>query len=181
MRVLLLLILLFTPLLAQAEVSITAQSPLTAAVTKGDVEGVKVAIMNKGNVNSTLSRGGQTLLINAVTTGKTAIARLLIEARANVNLADELGNTPLFYAASGGDVELVDLLLKASARVDAANRQGLTPLMAAARAGQRENVAHLLSAGAKATASDFSGRTALDWAEESRQRSVIALLQKQGR
>ena len=181
MRFLLLLILLFTPLMARAEVSITAQSPLTVAVAKGDVEGVKAAIMNKGNVNSTFSRGGQTLLINAVDTGKIAIARLLIEAHANVNQADSLGNTALFYAAAGDDVEMVDLLVKASARVDAANRQGLTPLMAAARAGQRENVAHLLSAGAKATSSDFSGRTALDWAEEGRQRSVIALLQKQGR
>ena len=67
------------------------------------------------------------------------IAKLLVEAGANVNAADYLGQTPLEWAAKYASHDIVQMLIKAGADVNAESRYG-TVLMA----GTRVAIAKLL-------------------------------------
>lgn len=74
-------------------------------------------------------------------------AQRLIDAGADVNLANSDGDTPLMNAA-GGTPDAVRALLAAGANVNAKNRNGDTALIAAAACGQVDIVNQLLKAGA---------------------------------
>ena len=62
---------------------------------------------------------------------------LLLAAGANVNTADEYGETPLTLACANGNATLIEKLLKAGADAKAARWNGETALMIAAERGQR--------------------------------------------
>lgn len=81
--------------------------------------------------------------------GNTQIARLLLEAGAAPNTADEEGNSPLIVAAWYGNAEAVRLLLARGANRNAANSQGFTALGAARRNGHQEIIALLSAAGSE--------------------------------
>lgn len=63
-------------------------------------------------------QAGCTALYRASADGKEKSVRLLIEAGADVNLANSSGNTPLSVASRNGHVPVVKLLLEAGAVVD---------------------------------------------------------------
>ncbi len=87
-----------------------------------------------------------------------AVARKLLELRANVNALDGVSMTPLHWAARRGNTDMVELLLEAGADVAALNKFDMTPLHEASR----ENVAELLlEAGADLKARDVDGFTPL--------------------
>lgn len=103
-------------------------------------------LLSKGADPSAPSRNPMkvTPLHSAVSgAGDTAIATLLIEAGADVNVAQRHGWTPLHGAAHGGDVEIVTLLIARGADVDARNDDGLTALDMA-RERRHSEVAALL-------------------------------------
>lgn len=69
----------------------------------------------------------------AATTGSLShISRVIIEAGANVNAKDYLGQSPLEWAATHATPAIVKMLIKAGADVNAESRYG-TVLMAARR------------------------------------------------
>jgi len=73
---------------------------------------------------------GNTPLIFAINNGYIEIVRLLLEAKANPEIANETGGRPLTVAAFKGDTDIIDLLLKAGANPQAPNEQtGKTPLI----------------------------------------------------
>ena len=82
------------------------------------------------------------------------LAEKLIAAGANVNAADEYGETPLTLACANGDVPLVESLLKAGADPKVARWNGETALMIAAGAGSVEEVKLLLDHGADVNAAE---------------------------
>jgi hypothetical protein len=89
-----------------------------------------------------------TLLEEAVRTGQTSVARLLIDYGAEVDLPNYPGrNTPLMYAAMQ-NTELVELLIDSGADIDAANSTGETALILAERTHCGKNVELLKKAGA---------------------------------
>lgn len=51
------------------------------------------------------------------------MVKLLIEARANVDLSDRKENSPLHWATQKGFTEIVEILLKANANPNAVNNQ----------------------------------------------------------
>jgi ankyrin repeat protein len=61
------------------------------------------------------------------------MAKMLIEAKADVNKADEDSETPLYWAARGGYTEIVKMLIEAKVDVNKANKHGRTPLYWAAK------------------------------------------------
>ena len=56
-----------------------------------------------------VDKNGSTALYCAARYGKDAVAKQLIEAKANVNAVANNGNTPLHGAAANGHVAVVDL------------------------------------------------------------------------
>ena len=76
--------------------------------------------------------------------GNLIVAKLLIDAGADVNKALLNGNTPLHFAAWSGNKFVGRDLIGASAQTDAQNENGETPLILAAREGNNEFVALLV-------------------------------------
>ena len=58
---------------------------------------------------------GETALLIAAMEGYNDFVKLLVENGANVNLVDNLQNSPLFYASEKGYTEIVEILLLAGA------------------------------------------------------------------
>ena len=92
------------------------------------------------------------------------LARILIDAGANVETRQRYGNTPLHYAARSEQILIVEFLLEAGADVHARNDEGETPLYEAA-GGMLDNntdvVEALLAAGADVKTRNEYGMTLL--------------------
>lgn len=67
------------------------------------------------------------LLIAAVNSNKSKAALALLEAGADINLADDAGNTPLHHAVLNGDFAMCKLLLQHGADRNRTNTAGLRP------------------------------------------------------
>src|SRR5688572_8318153 len=109
--------------------------PLLEAVERGDAAGVRALL--RGGANPSVARGdGLTALHVAAQTGNLEIARLLIDARADVRAETRIGAyTPLHLAAGRGHADVIDALLDAGADVAARTTStGVTPLHLAAKA-----------------------------------------------
>ena len=102
--------------------------------------------------------------------GQTAIARLLIAAKADVNEASSDGTTPLMRAASANHGETVRLLMASGADVNARNSGGMTALMVAAFGGYVEPVRALLAAKADAEREGQPGAHRADGRGDQRRR-----------
>jgi len=92
-------------------------------------------------------KDGAAVLPFAAMEGSTGIVCALLEHGADVNRADEYGQTPLILAAWSGDVESVRLLLAKQANVDAHDKDGRTALAWARLMKRHEAVEVLISAG----------------------------------
>mmetsp|Transcript_40946 Transcript_40946/g.91581 ORF Transcript_40946/g.91581 Transcript_40946/m.91581 type:complete len:258 (+) Transcript_40946:40-813(+) len=90
---------------------------------------------------------GRTALISAAQAGAVECARMLLEARADVDKAMHDGTTPLLIAAEQGQVEVVKLLLESGADREKADMAGATPVGVAAHRGHAEVLSWLLHDG----------------------------------
>jgi ankyrin repeat protein len=149
-------------------------TPLTAAIARGDVEEVRHLLEDHADPDE---RGyaGWTPLYVAVMHDQNEIAKLLLAAGASVNrrsvawLYDADGRLPLELAATRRNTELVRLLLERGAEVDARDFQARpTALMSAARFASPEIVELLIAHGADVNARDRAGATPLEYAASGR-------------
>lgn len=93
-----------------------------------------------------------------------AIARLLIDNGADVNLSGSNGRTPLSLAAERSNDHIIMMLLEKGAAVEAKDNTGRTPLSWAAESSRNENsIRILLERGAEIESKDDAGRTPLSW------------------
>ncbi|MCT7546124.1 ankyrin repeat domain-containing protein [Aliarcobacter cryaerophilus] len=155
-------------------------TPLHWASGNNHIELVKVLIKAKANLNekATYSNDeegffGITPLYASITLNNWEIAKLLIEAGADVNLGIEtdLKYTPLLLITSQKEpsLDIFNMLIKAGADINAKDKNSWTPLHWASRKNHIELVKVLIKAGAdineKATYYDdeegFSGITPL--------------------
>jgi ankyrin repeat protein len=90
-----------------------------------------------------------------------AIMKILIDAGARVNQADNDGDTALHTAAGAGNIKGVRILLEHGAKLEAKDKNGRTPLFFAAGGSRSETVKVLLDAGADIKARDSDGKTVL--------------------
>lgn len=104
------------------------QIDLYTAVLKNDIKALKQHIAAKSDLNVKESFGGSTPLISATLFGKTEIAKLLIDAEANLNLQNNDGSTALITAAFFCRPEIVKRLLAKKAKKSIKNNYGQTAL-----------------------------------------------------
>jgi len=127
-------------------------SPIFQATAHGDVK--KVASLLDADpalVRARLDSGDEPLHV-AANDGKFAVAKLLIDRGADLNVVGGDDDSPLRAAARNGHLKIVKLLLARGAELEAADQSGCTALLCAASAFDEEGdaVAHyLLKQGAR--------------------------------
>ncbi len=112
----------------------TGTSGLFYAVTNGNLEAVKTLLDHGANpnarvagVNGSFSGMGTTPLLIAAQRNYTAIAELLLEHKANVQVSDSFGLTALHYAAKRNNFGLARELMGKDADATAKDKWGHTP------------------------------------------------------
>lgn len=96
------------------------------AVMTGNMEALKQHIAAGSNLNEKDPFGGSSPLISASLFGKTAMAKLLIEARVDLNFRNNDGSTALHTAAFFCRPEIVKMLLDKGADKTIKNKYGST-------------------------------------------------------
>jgi ankyrin repeat protein len=106
-------------------------TPLWLAASFGQVGILRILAAGKADPRLTANDGTTPLMAAIGRNQSTALeaVRVLLDAGADVNAADETGNTALHRAASSGFDPIVQLLADRGAKVDIKNKQGQTPLM----------------------------------------------------
>jgi hypothetical protein len=149
------------------------------AVRSGSETAVRDLIKRGAGLN--FERKDETPLILAIRDKKTAIAKLLLEAGADPNLAESTyGGTPLRWAVQMSNVEIVEMLINHyNVDVNFRPKNGVTALHAAADFNRDERITvMLLAAGSDTDVIDEEGRSPLDLAIMGRKSSIAPLLEK---
>lgn len=160
-------------------------TPLMEAAGKGDSRTVQQLIAEGVDINLGNKRG-ETAIYIACEASHTEVVKLLIQAKADVNIATTYGNeTPLIAAANKGNDEILTMLINAKARINPKPTQSRyqtdeTALMAAAGNGHASSVKLLIKAKARLNDQDGKGRTALFRASEAGHTEVVKILIKAG-
>ena len=97
-------------------------------VLNNDIDEVK-QVLSDCDINEQEEGTGFTALHYCAQNQYVDIAKLLIDAGANVDVKDVYGNTPLFKAVffSKGKMEMIKLLLEAGANPDVKNNSDVSP------------------------------------------------------
>ncbi len=101
---------------AQASHERVLNAELQVAILHGDAQKVKDLLARGADINDGDNKNAMTPLLIAIEQGKTAIARSLIEAGADVNAKDWMHHSALYYARQRHERTLIALLLKRGAR-----------------------------------------------------------------
>ena len=149
-----------SPDLAGATLSVGAARESAAAFYLGDIEHYVYA--------------GDTLLHVAAAGYSSEVARILLDAGADVRARNRRGAQPLHYAADGGpgsrtwnpraQSRMVALLIEAGADPNALDTSGVAPLHRAVRTRCTDAVRSLLAGGADPELRNKGGSTPLDLA-----------------
>jgi TonB family protein len=146
---------------AGANVNATNAMGETALFTLED-DAIKELIKAQINLNAR-NKDGDTALGDTVSGN---VARLLVEAGANIELANPKGTTPLMHAAGRNYLDILGVLTRAGAKVDRQDNEGRAALMYAVNEGLPDAVRILLQAHASKSIEDKQGQTALALAEQ---------------
>lgn len=150
---------------------------IAIAGVKGDMPTLRRLISAGADLEaSDEHRDKRTSLILAAAMGRFEAVKILLEAGANTNAQDAIGDSPLHWAARRGENQTALLLISHRAKLDMQNKYGETPLILAAAVGSKTIVKALLDANANRGLSDEDGRTAKKWAEMNGYPEVVALL-----
>jgi len=141
-----------------------AASPalLIEVAGRGDVDAVR-AVLQQGVPVDARDDGGATALVRAAYGNHLEVAALLMQAGADVDLADDTRQSAYLISTSevGDDPRLLELTLNAGADVDARDSFDGTGLIRAAERGHARIVERLLRAGVDRDHVNRLGYTAL--------------------
>ncbi|KAF1030338.1 MAG: Actin-binding protein [Pseudomonas sp.] len=136
------------------------------------------ALLAKGLPVNFRNHNGDTLLMLAAYHGHVDAVKVLLEFKADPQIANGKNQLPIAGAAFKGNLAVVKALIEGGAPVDAASSDGRTALMLAAMFNRTEMVEYLLAQGANPKATDAQGATALAAAHTMGAADTAALLQK---
>ena len=177
--------------LRSTSAAVTAAALLTSAAANSaarladaardrDFATVKVLLADTDDIDAYGSDGTQALLW-VIRVQDTELARLMLDAGADPNLANRYDLTPLALAVELGDVDTTELLLDAGADATVPDAAGEPLLFAAIRNGDVTIARALLGAGVEVDAVDASyHQTALMVAARERQPEIARLLIEAG-
>lgn len=156
----------------------TGRTPLHASVA-ADAQGVfHILLKNRFTNLDAKTYDGTTPLMLAARLAIEGMVEALIEANADVNIADENGKTALHWAAAVNNVEAVNVLLKNNANRDAQDLKDETPLFLAAREGSYQAARALLDHGANREIQDHMDRLPITVAQERMHQDIVTLLEE---
>ena len=124
------------------------------AAKDGDAKQVIHLLRAGADINATVRGAGATALLHsppllaASFKGHSKVVKLLLDAGADVDKPNKVGDTPLYWASCKGFAEVVQLLLAAGADTGRYRRESVSPLCIASERGHVEVVRLLLDAGA---------------------------------
>jgi ankyrin repeat protein len=101
-------------------------SPLILACYRGNTQVADYLAKHVKDINYNSSNG--TALAAASVKGYTALVKVLLENKANPNIADASGMTPLLYATQFENKEIIQLLLQYKADKKMADNEGKSPM-----------------------------------------------------
>ncbi len=148
---------------------------------------VSICLEKGCNIETSFCREGKqeslTPLIIALLHRRDAIARMLIEAGANMDARYVNGSTAIHFAAENGSEELLSLLFSKGVNINQPNDDGVTPLMFACMGVQGKplnptTIQLLLVNGADPFKKDHALKSALFYAQRREDPVVIELLEK---
>lgn len=121
---------------------------LIQAVENNDVEKVETILQDSSYpINETNDKGQSPLLI-ATHKNYVEVAKLLIDAGADINQKDSIQDSPYLYAGAQGKTEILKyMIVHAEPNHTVVNRYGGNALIPAAEKGHLENVKVLLQDG----------------------------------
>lgn len=115
------------------------QEDIIKLVKSNNIEGVKQALQNGADVNTT-DHQQRNLLLLATQNKQQEMAQLLVAKGANVNMQADNRDSPFLYAGASGQTDLVRLFLANGARFDLFNRYNGSALIPACERGHIETV-----------------------------------------
>lgn len=155
-----------------------ARSDLTNAVIRRNTAEVSRLLANGADANAQ-DEYGETPLFYACSKGDIELVKLLLAAKAHVNVQVRgVGDTPLIKASESGNVELVKLLLAANAEVNPKTEYGQTALVRAYQVGRNDVVKLLIAVNADVNArtTDIEASTPLFMACDRGDIDVVRML-----
>ena len=111
---------------SSTETSALPIADIHGAVISDNIEAVKKYIKDGGDLNVRDPFGGSSPLITAAVFGKTEMAKVLLEAGADINFQNNDGSTALITAAFFCRPDIVTLLLDKKADKTIVNKYGTT-------------------------------------------------------
>jgi ankyrin repeat protein len=182
---------------------------LYRAVHSGDLDQIKRHLYWKTEINRPGPDGDFPLHV-AVSQGRVAIARELLQHGARVDVRDALGRTTLHVALANGKVpaaallvasgadddrqallfdlasegaldrDVIEFLTARGADINATGPDGRTPLHSAVLAGDVKMAKRLIAAGADVNQTSADGETVLEIAERQNETAMVTLLRQFG-
>jgi uncharacterized protein len=150
--------------------------PLVAAARDQQASDALALLAKGADVNAT-APDGTTALMWAVHYDEVPLIDRLLEAHANVRLANQFGATAMSEAATFGNTAVIKKLVHCGADVDSPNADGQTALMILARTDNVKAAEFLIRHGAHVNAREqWLGQTALMWAAARSQPAMVKLL-----
>jgi len=150
------------------------------AIARGDVADVKRHLDRDPRLVEGVADSKMTPLQQAILRRRSAIAILLLERGANVEVADPAGRTPVHLAVERNDAEVVKAILKRKPDLGKRDRMGWTPLHHAAAKNLTPVAVLMLDQGADPNRLSELGGTALHEAAAAGSVEMVNLLLARG-